>query len=556
MVYWADLMYEKADENTAAYEGQLENTAAALDGADVPPPTNAGRSGIPRWPGEAAHVSHDDELETRAACDPGRASRARAHSAAVAAEEEFMNAYLRDVHHYLFDVEFAPPGKKPPVRIQQTIRKRFVDAVCHPETSRPHIVVSHSMGTVIAYDCLRRVDDCATVDGLITIGSPLGLDEVQDKLKPEWSRPTGSPRARRRRVDQPIRSARSRLRVRPQARQRLSGGRCGASPTSRCRTTVVAALGHEVLAATGVLQGAASRLGALSACTTAEERTLDALRKQTRETLPRLNAYATKRRSKRRCPAREAPQQTRARRAGELAEALGRLTRPGRLNPKTPPSLLRTGADRDRQGDRRDRRSADLGSTLKEGRPEALEVAGLLGRSYKQIFFDSRDRTSMPARDALKQAVAAYRKPYEENRANTWHGVNLLALTANARRLGIRLTKLDPRSRARTPGYAARSPLRNGRWHLPTLAEVSLGRTTGTRSISSYGVRRLARLQPSKSPARCASSRKSGTSRTMSADAMLVNILRARLMQLPGGRSRCRRKDLQRLSDAHPRRLS
>jgi pimeloyl-ACP methyl ester carboxylesterase len=106
-----------------------------------------------------------------------------------------MNALLRDVHHYLFDVEFGPPGKTP-VRIQQTIRPRFVDRLKAREVTRPHVVVSHSMGTVIAYDCLKRVGGCAPVDGLITLGSPLGLDEIQDQLQPEWSRLNGFPHER------------------------------------------------------------------------------------------------------------------------------------------------------------------------------------------------------------------------------------------------------------------------------------------------------------------------------------------------------------------------
>jgi hypothetical protein len=46
---------------------------------------------------------------------------------------------------------------------------------------------------VIAYDCLKRVPDCPPVDGLITIGGPLGIDEIQDMLKPEWSREDGFP---------------------------------------------------------------------------------------------------------------------------------------------------------------------------------------------------------------------------------------------------------------------------------------------------------------------------------------------------------------------------
>jgi hypothetical protein len=52
------------------------------------------------------------------------------------------------------------------------------------------------MGTVIAYDCLKRVADCPRVDGLITLGSPLGLDEIQDQLQPEWSRDDGFPQER------------------------------------------------------------------------------------------------------------------------------------------------------------------------------------------------------------------------------------------------------------------------------------------------------------------------------------------------------------------------
>jgi hypothetical protein len=37
------------------------------------------------------------------------------------------------------------------------------------------------------------VADCPAVDAYITIGSPLGLDEIQDKLQPGWSRDDGFP---------------------------------------------------------------------------------------------------------------------------------------------------------------------------------------------------------------------------------------------------------------------------------------------------------------------------------------------------------------------------
>lgn len=197
MVYWADLLYEKPEEDLSAYEGVLENSPEAIDG---------GGGALPPQPGtaeEAAFIEglrakmttlSDTEIET-AAPPPVPAQPQGALERVPLPwfiKKRFLDAYLRDVHHCLFDVEYAPPGGTP-VPIQQTIRPRFVDALCAPAVTRLHIVVSHSMGTVIAYDCLKRVADCAAVDGLITIGSPLGLDEIQDKLQPGWSRADGFP---------------------------------------------------------------------------------------------------------------------------------------------------------------------------------------------------------------------------------------------------------------------------------------------------------------------------------------------------------------------------
>jgi hypothetical protein len=197
MVYWADLLYAKAEEDLSAYEGVLENTAAAIDGADAPPPP------MPGSPEEAAFLeglrakmTTFSETELATTEPPPVPAQPQGALERVPLpwfiKKRFLNAYLRDVHHYLFDVEFAPAGGTP-VPIQKTIRRRFVDAVGGAGISRPHVVVSHSMGTVIAYDCLKRVADCVPVDGLITIGCPLGIDEIQDKLQPEWSRSDGFP---------------------------------------------------------------------------------------------------------------------------------------------------------------------------------------------------------------------------------------------------------------------------------------------------------------------------------------------------------------------------
>ncbi len=200
LVYWADLMYGKPDEDLSAHEGVLENTPAAVDasGGDTPPqPHNAEEAAfLERLRAEMTALS-DAQIE--AVNTPAVPAQPQGALERVPLpwflKKRIMNAFLRDVHHYLFDVEYAPAGGTP-VHIQQSIRKRFIDAVCHADVSRPHVVVSHSMGTVIAYDCLKRVGGCAGVDGLITIGSPLGLDEIQDRLQPEWTRANGFPRAR------------------------------------------------------------------------------------------------------------------------------------------------------------------------------------------------------------------------------------------------------------------------------------------------------------------------------------------------------------------------
>lgn len=199
MVYWADLMYEAPDTDLSAYESALETTPEGIDGSGGAPFPEA------RTPEEAAfieglrrHLTALSDADMDAGPPPVPAAPAGALERVPLPwflKKQVLNTFLRDVHHYLFDVVYAPPGRTP-VPIQQTIRRRFVKALAAPSVSRPHVVVSHSMGTVIAYDCLKRVADCPEVDGLITLGSPLGLDEVQDKLQPGWSRDDGFPRER------------------------------------------------------------------------------------------------------------------------------------------------------------------------------------------------------------------------------------------------------------------------------------------------------------------------------------------------------------------------
>lgn len=216
MVYWADILYASPDvsvEQLERMEEILEAQHDAAPGADAVDP--AWRARLP--PDESAFVESlaqrlgtdlpDDvapPTETargQAAVQPGAVTGAEMVALEVLErvplpwiiKRPLMKLLLRDVHHYLFNVTASPrPGTSFAVRDE--IRRRFLEALRHgAEQEGPHVVVSHSMGTVIAYDCLKRVPDCPAVDALVTIGSPLGLDEIQDKLSPEWTRQDGFP---------------------------------------------------------------------------------------------------------------------------------------------------------------------------------------------------------------------------------------------------------------------------------------------------------------------------------------------------------------------------
>jgi S1-C subfamily serine protease len=119
-----------------------------------------------------------------------------------------------------------------------------------------------------------------------------------------------------------------------------------------------------------------------------------------------------------------------------------------------------------------------LARRLPDTDPEYAEARGLMGRAYKQIFIDARDKSGAHARDALKKAIESYRDPYERDSRNVWHGVNLLALIDRARSIGVRAAaELDTQKLAQDLVATLQSTPAEQRdpWTLATLAEASLG---------------------------------------------------------------------------------
>ncbi len=208
MVYWADVLYAEPDTGIEGDE-RLESLTESVPGtADEDLAWQASLTGdeqgfvmrLAERLGHEAEAPGGDDAYTPP--PPGEAEAVAFERIPLPwfVKRRLMKILLRDVHHYLFNADSEPrPGER--YKVCDEIRRRFVDAVrVGGGQTGPHIVLSHSMGTVIAYDCLKRVADCHRVDALMTVGSPLGLDEIQDVLgadpPPNWSREDGFPAAK------------------------------------------------------------------------------------------------------------------------------------------------------------------------------------------------------------------------------------------------------------------------------------------------------------------------------------------------------------------------
>ncbi|MET0028111.1 MAG: hypothetical protein ABW101_10780 [Candidatus Thiodiazotropha sp.] len=98
------------------------------------------------------------------------------------AKKKIMKHFLQEAHDYLYNKD----------GMRDTIRQRVMDALTTAKNAGgPVVLVGHSQGTFIAYDVLTGVPDCPQIDGFMTFGSPLGIDEVQDRLV--WTRDNGFP---------------------------------------------------------------------------------------------------------------------------------------------------------------------------------------------------------------------------------------------------------------------------------------------------------------------------------------------------------------------------
>ncbi len=89
--------------------------------------------------------------------------------------EKAIDAFTRDVYVYLTN---------------STIRRVIDDVVAGCLPKGRCVVVGHSLGSVVGYNVLRDADDNVDVRRYITVGSPLGVESIKDKLDSPLAMPS------------------------------------------------------------------------------------------------------------------------------------------------------------------------------------------------------------------------------------------------------------------------------------------------------------------------------------------------------------------------------
>jgi len=111
-------------------------------------------------------------------------------------KETIIKKAAMEAYYFLFN---KPYTRRDGVtfQVRDELRRRLLaDLTALAEQASSLVVVSHSMGTMLAYDVLRNCDTCPRVDTLITLGSPLGITEVQDELRPSGAMQVDFPASR------------------------------------------------------------------------------------------------------------------------------------------------------------------------------------------------------------------------------------------------------------------------------------------------------------------------------------------------------------------------
>lgn len=198
MAYWADLLHpvqSTAAAKKAAVKAAARGPAArkaqakaAESRAEAPGPANATGLDIvqlladarvdPDTPGAEAFAH--DLLQVLGAppqplvIGPGKKLLPLPPALRRPLSRAFLKAFVADTAAYFFG-----DG------VRGKIRQRLID-VLKTTAGQPVTLVAHSQGSIVAYEVLSALGQAAgNIEALVTIGSPLGIAEVQDWLDPD-----------------------------------------------------------------------------------------------------------------------------------------------------------------------------------------------------------------------------------------------------------------------------------------------------------------------------------------------------------------------------------
>ncbi len=182
MAYWSDILHGSAGGGAVGTRAIGDDAEEATDADDIDIPEMLKDLSVP----VAKRKDAAERLEAIAAALAGvrmagkRAGAGRGTSAKVLplpgflrrpVAKAFLERFLKDVAAY-----FYQPGIRE--KIQNKLRAEIQGR------DEPFVVVSHSLGTVVAFEVLSDPQlarpDCSL---LVTLGSPLGIKEVQDVLE-------------------------------------------------------------------------------------------------------------------------------------------------------------------------------------------------------------------------------------------------------------------------------------------------------------------------------------------------------------------------------------
>jgi hypothetical protein len=205
--YYADVFYGTDYETDFAsyYEKDTEADTIAAERLDVV--EGDLRTPKPETPRERAFVrkleaklsANLDAMPAEAMAAPGGAPASEMEIARWLpgpVKQAIVKKAAMEAFYFLFDKEYErADGQR--FKVRSELRRRLLKELAGAtEKAEKVVLVAHSMGTMVAYDVLRNCPECPLVDTLFTLGSPLGIREVQDELVAEGASDVDFPAAK------------------------------------------------------------------------------------------------------------------------------------------------------------------------------------------------------------------------------------------------------------------------------------------------------------------------------------------------------------------------